>query len=55
MTTLGLVYLAFGLVTAAWIGKAVTPTPATNAAGWAIGLIGTLLLLLVALGVVVVR
>lgn len=53
MTTLGCVYLALGLVTAAWIMKAATPTKATNAAGWAIGLIVTLVLLLSALDVLV--
>lgn len=55
MTTLAGVFIALGLVTAAWIARAVTPTPATNAAGWALGLLGTLVLLLVAFGVVVVR
>jgi hypothetical protein len=59
MTTLAGVFIALGLVTAAWIARIVPPTPAatgaTNAAGWALGLIGTIVLLLVAFGVVVVR
>ena len=55
MTTLGCVYLALGWVAGVWIGKVVAPTKATNAAGWVFGLVVTIVLLLTALGVVVVR
>lgn len=56
MTAAAGMWIAFGLVIAAWVSKAVQPTPASNGAGWVLGLIGTLVLLLAALGIgVVVR
>jgi len=56
MTTLAGVFIALGLVTAAWIGCAAVPVKDARAAvGWVFALIGTVVLLLVALGVVVVR
>lgn len=55
MTTLGCVYLGLAWVTGVWINKAVAPPQATNAAGWAFGLVATLVLLLTVLGVLVVR
>jgi hypothetical protein len=60
MTTLAGVFIALGLVTSAWISRVQVaakdqPHPAPSVAGWVLGLIGTLVLLLVALGVVVVR
>jgi len=57
MTTLAGVFIALGLVTAAWIGCAVLPLKGNPRAlvGWVFALVGTIVLLLVALGVVVVR
>lgn len=51
MTTLAGVWIALGLVTSAWVSKAVQPTPAINRVAWALGLVGTLVLLLAALGI----
>ena len=56
MTTLAGVYVALGLVTAAWVN--CTAVPANNGravAGWVFALVGTFVLLLTALGVVGAR
>jgi len=57
MTTLAGVFIALGLVTAAWIGCTAVPVNGNPraAVGWVFALLGTIVLLLVALGVVVVR
>lgn len=47
------VYVALGLVTAAWVMKAVAPSPASNAAGWVFGVVGTIVALLAALGIAI--
>jgi len=42
--------LAFGLVLYAWVGKANIPPAVANAVAWVLALLGTLLLLVLALG-----
>ncbi len=55
MTTLAGVYIALGLVIAAWVGRASQPAPTANAAGWVFAILGTIVLLLAVFGIVVVR
>jgi hypothetical protein len=42
--------IALGLVALAWVGRIVGPSPAANIAGWIIGIIATLLVLIGAIG-----
>lgn len=44
-------WIALGLITAAWITKIVVPSSASNAAGWVFGVLGALIVVLAALGV----
>lgn len=57
MSTLAGVFIALGLVTAAWIGCIAVPVKDNPRAllGWVFALLGTIVLVLAALGVVVVR
>jgi len=42
-------FIALGLVIAAWVGKANLPPAVANAAGWVFAVAGTLLLMYAAL------
>lgn len=60
MTTLSGVYIALGLVTAAWISRIVAtakdqPMPAPGVAGWVFALVGTIVLVLAVFGIWVPR
>lgn len=49
------VYIGLGLVAAAWVGRASSPSKLTNAAGWLFALLITIVLVCRALGLVVIE